>query len=380
MKRLTVSNIAQIKHADMHFGDLTVLVGPQATGKSIFLQLLKLIIDYRSIILTLRDSNVDWGNNFPGFLDVYFGEGMSGIFSSDTRITSDGKWIQELDKLIKRKIHKHNEEVFYIPAQRVLALRDGMTRPFSDFRSGDPFVLRDFSDKLHRFIQNDFSKEPRLFPHPKRLKGMLKNKLEQHIFGKMKLESVSKQYEKRLMLVDGGSKNSSGLPYLVWSAGQREFVPMLMGLYWLIPAGGATKRSDMNWVVVEEPEMGLHADAIAVASLLLLELLGRGYKVVVSTHSPQLLDVIWAMEKIRRSPRKIELFFELFDLGSPGGQIQALAEAAVRKKYKVYNFRRNGEVQDISNLDPCSENGGEADWGGLTEFSGRAADIVGGVV
>ena len=35
MKRLTLRNIGQIKEAELNFGELTVLVGPQASGKSI---------------------------------------------------------------------------------------------------------------------------------------------------------------------------------------------------------------------------------------------------------------------------------------------------------------------------------------------------------
>lgn len=30
-----------------------------------------------------------------------------------------------------------------------MSLRNGITHPFNDYRAGDPFVLRDFSDKLH---------------------------------------------------------------------------------------------------------------------------------------------------------------------------------------------------------------------------------------
>jgi predicted ATP-dependent endonuclease of OLD family len=45
MKTLRVSNLGPIKDASLEFGDLTVLVGPQATGKSLFLQLLKLLFD-----------------------------------------------------------------------------------------------------------------------------------------------------------------------------------------------------------------------------------------------------------------------------------------------------------------------------------------------
>jgi predicted ATP-dependent endonuclease of OLD family len=47
---LQVLNAGQIKDAKIEFGDLTVLVGPQATGKSIFLQLFKLLIDTGAVL------------------------------------------------------------------------------------------------------------------------------------------------------------------------------------------------------------------------------------------------------------------------------------------------------------------------------------------
>lgn len=45
IKSLKLERIGQIQTADVAFSDLTVLVGPQATGKSIFLQFLKLLAD-----------------------------------------------------------------------------------------------------------------------------------------------------------------------------------------------------------------------------------------------------------------------------------------------------------------------------------------------
>jgi predicted ATPase len=38
MKKLRVSNLGQIEEANISFTDLTLFVGPQATGKSIILQ------------------------------------------------------------------------------------------------------------------------------------------------------------------------------------------------------------------------------------------------------------------------------------------------------------------------------------------------------
>jgi ABC-type uncharacterized transport system ATPase subunit len=40
--RLQVKQLGPIREADITFGDLTVIVGPQATGKSILLQTIKL--------------------------------------------------------------------------------------------------------------------------------------------------------------------------------------------------------------------------------------------------------------------------------------------------------------------------------------------------
>lgn len=58
--RLRVDNFAQIRHADIEFGDLTVLVGPQATGKSLLLELLKLGVDHAVTSTMMKDAGLDW--------------------------------------------------------------------------------------------------------------------------------------------------------------------------------------------------------------------------------------------------------------------------------------------------------------------------------
>ena len=45
MKSLKIKNFGPIGNVDVKFGDLTFLVGPQASGKSLFLELLKYVID-----------------------------------------------------------------------------------------------------------------------------------------------------------------------------------------------------------------------------------------------------------------------------------------------------------------------------------------------
>ena len=81
MFKLRVSRTGQIVDADVQFGDLTVLVGPQATGKSIFLQLFKLLVDSGAVLAELKRYGLEWNRNLPRFLDIYLGEGMRGIWN-----------------------------------------------------------------------------------------------------------------------------------------------------------------------------------------------------------------------------------------------------------------------------------------------------------
>ena len=78
--RLQLKNVGQIEDADIEFGDLTVLVGPQATGKSIFLQFLRLLVDTGYVIDELRKHGLVWNKDIGHFLDIYLGEGMRDVW------------------------------------------------------------------------------------------------------------------------------------------------------------------------------------------------------------------------------------------------------------------------------------------------------------
>jgi len=372
--RISVTNIGQIKKAEVNFGDLTVFVGPQATGKSIFLQLLKLVIDAPSVQAEFQRFSIDWEGNLDNLLELYFGEGMSGIWQEGTsQLKVDGKPVDlaSYAKGLKRK--EKEEKLFFIPAQRVMSLRDGLTQPFSVYRSGDPFVLREFSEKLHQLVQNEFGRNPELFPQANRLKKAERDLLAEHIFGGFDLKTSSEKLQKQFVLNKPGQKK--GLPYLVWSAGQREFVPLLLGFYWLMPPSAVATRNKLQWVVIEEMEMGLHPNAISTVLLLVLDLLSRGYRVSLSTHSPHVLDLVWALQFMKKSGGVAKDVLDIFGLKSDAGT-KVLAEAGLNKELKVYFFGRDGVVKDISNLDPGSENETESGWGGLTEFSGHVGQIV----
>lgn len=378
MDTLCLSNIGQLKDARLKFGDLTVFVGPQATGKSIALQFLKLVADSGQVRRRLETYGVDWARQIEPFFDVFFGEGMRHLWKpGESRVQVDGKVLDVAALLRKKGPRKEHASVFFVPAQRVLTLREGWPRPFSDYGAADPFAVRDFSDELRLLMESGFKGNEMLFPGSKRLKAVINHVVDQAVFHGFGLRVDRSRPQKRLVL--GPEANGQSLPFMVWSAGQREFVPLLLGLYWLMPPGAKRKRDEVDWVVIEELEMGLHPRAIAAAMLLVLELLWRGYRVCLSTHSPSVLDIVWALQVCQTHGGQVEDVLRLFELPA-NGQSRPLAEAALRKSARVYYFQTDGTVRDISRLDPSAEALAEAGWGGLTEFSGRVGDLVAGIM
>ncbi len=167
----------------------------------------------------------------------------------------------------------------------------------------------------------------------------------------------------------------SSLPFLTWSAGQREFIPLLLGLYRLMPAGGVGRRGALAWAIIEEPEMGLHPRAIAATMAFVVELLRRQYRVVLSTHFTQVLDVVWGLRTLSELDGTTADVAELLDLHETK-PTKAAAQSALVAKHRTYYFDRGEAVRDISDLDPMSDDPTTAGWGGLTAFSERVANVV----
>lgn len=374
MTTLNIQNLGQIRKASLSFGDLTVLVGPQATGKSIALQLLKLMVDAGQVQDEMSKYGLDWEQRLPDFLDVYFGEGMRSIWKEGTTsVEWEGRSV-DLVQIAKRKRPNKEETLFFIPAQRVLALRDGWPRPFTDYTPGDPFAVREFSEKLRVLVEQEFGGSGDLFPQERRLKREFRDLLQRHVFSNFHLKVDKVRSQKRLVL--GPAETKESLPYMVWSAGQREFVPLLLGFYWLMPPTKVSTRDNIKWVVLEELEMGLHPRAIAVVLLLVLELVARGYRVCLSTHSPQVLDAVWALKHLKANGADAHAILDIFEAENTQS-MRKLAGTVMEKSLNVFYFdRETGNAKDISGLDPSAEEEGLSGWGGLAEFSGRANKAV----
>lgn len=382
MKTLQVENLGPIRKANIEFGDLTVLVGPQASGKSLFVQTYKAMEDAKAIRKELRNYGFDWQKSatpVEAFCESYYGGGMRKIASDQTKLVADGRQRTFKSIALPQGNGTDVESVYLIPAQRVLMLQDGWPRPFMSYPVSDPYSIKRFSEVVRLLMEGGLGQAGILFPQPKRLKQALKEQLAESIYQNGTLNLETEGARKRIVLTQ---KDKTTLASGAWSAGQREFTPLLLGLYWLMPASKLSKRDEVQTVIIEEPEMGLHPRAIITFGLLLLELLHRNYRVIVSTHAPTLLDLVWALGELKEAKHDAALHAlkDVFQVSRLSGPLKEVFEAALQKTYKTYYFDRTDhgiETRDISSLNPGDDDPNVAGWGGLSGFSGQIADSVG---
>lgn len=371
---LSVQHLAHITEATITFGDLTVFVGPQASGKSLVAQLWKLWLDAAFIIARLRNFGYTWQNP-EHFLWTYLGEGYEKVWQG-ARVSVDDQPVSLEDVLSTYRGGTPRERVFYIPAQRTLALvSGGWPLPFRGFEGGTPFVLRHFSEEMRRFLEEEFpAAQPLVFPVERRLPRRLRLQLAESIYPGVTLQ-IDATWRKRLVLVV--EETQTQLPILSWTAGQREFTPLLLALYWLLPLGRYPKRG-YEWVIIEEPEMGLHSQALEGFIQALLHLLHRGYRVILTTHSLSLIEALWLIQELKQSvgldvgARALAQYLRI----PVPSRLLEIVEEALKKSLFVYSFKRIGpstlSVYDISSLDPWAADVEIAEWGGLASLTDRA--------
>jgi hypothetical protein len=381
MERLELTNFGPIKEADVEFGDLTILVGPQASGKSLFVQLVKAIADAGAIRNDLKRHGFDWlhGNDLiRDYSALYFGGGYETLLSNGS-IRCDGKTVTSKQVAKPGGRARAEETVFLIPAQRVLVLQDAWPKHFRAYAAGDPYSMRSFSETLRILMDGGVTSGERLFPQERRLMAPLRHAIDRAIYVGYQLMFGAEGPRKQIVLVP--QEKGASLPFSVWSAGQREFTPLLSGMYWVMPPSSTTRREALTDVIIEEPEMGLHPEAILAFLLVVLALLHRRYRVVISTHSPVVLDLVWALGNLGTVSQRwgVSALRSIFNVRPGDNQINTTLQSALKKTLKVYYFERGDAVtvRDISDLEPNSTGEAIAGWGGLSGFSGRIAEIVG---
>lgn len=375
---LDVTNLGPVAAARMRFGDLTVIVGPQATGKSLLLQLWKLRTDRAFLLPYLREQGIVTPTP-EDLLDVYFGDGMRTVWGPDTRVAVEGKPVTREALLSHRGLPpSRDERVFYAPAHRAILLGSaGWPLRFHQLPQV-PVVARLFSDHLHQQLLYAADVQ---FPHDRRFKGELRARMADAAFrgGQVQLEARGTQQQLRLH-----HSGDVSLGYMTWTAGQRELVPLLLALQRFAYEQRIVVKTDrFDTIIVEEPEMGLHPAATVAMFTLLLELVHRGYKVIVSTHAPVVLDVMWGLEMIAQHGGDATAACAMLGLESTPTTRDVLksALAATRRVYAMQpDADGRATAVDISTLDPASDDATVSGWGGLTGLSSRVAEQVGRVI
>jgi hypothetical protein len=304
---------------------------------------------------------------------------MGHLWQSNTEVRLD-QTSYALDSVLKNPPQRE-ESVFLIPAQRVLILQNGWPRDFMNYAYGDPFVIRNFSENIRILMEKGLgeSNDQILFPQSGRFKKELRTLLTEHIFRNAAVKLDKANLRKRLVLEQG----EHILPFMSWSAGQKEFMPLLLGLYWLLPSSRGSRKSAVDWVILEEPEMGLHPRAMKGVLLFCLELIHRGYKVILSTHSPQILELIWAIQEIRSLNGSASDLLSLFELSDSSAFKQLAEDVLADKIFKSWFFKPTPEgviTQDISSLDPGSDSEDIQTWGELTSFPSEVSDLISSLV
>ncbi len=379
--KLQIKNFAQIANLDFDFGsvgDLTMIVGPQATGKSLALQWLKLASDRLIVREDLERFGFDWGG-ISQFIDLYFGEGMSSGYrptgNNRTSVSLDGTSLDlsKIDQKPRGKSTPKSASTYYIPAHRSLLLAEGWPKLFQQYSTDTPYVARKASESLNALLLRMPSK-PDVFPQPNRLQASLRTQIDKAVFHGNTVRTDAALGKKRLVL---STKDGSNIPFMAWTAGQREFVPLMLALYELLPPSKVSRLDDYDTVILEEPELGLHPQAIMAVMQMVFHLLERRYRVVISTHSTLLLECAWAMQRMKNSKATTAQLCKAFGLPLSAKDIATAALASNVRAY-LLDYTAAGTVssQDISSLDLFDKSPDVAGWGGLVTFSEKLGNAV----
>ncbi|MBU3650158.1 MAG: ATP-binding protein [Limnohabitans sp.] len=374
IQMLSIRQFAHLAQVDLSLGDLTVLVGPQGVGKSLALQWLKVALDGKHVVAALHSAGHPTDRP-EALMDLLFGSGMASAWKeglSQVSLHNQSITLQNLSR-----IGASAEQVLFIPAHRSLLLADGWALPFQKLGAETPAVARLFSQQL--FDQFNTKNAGQLFPLETKFAPEIQQKIDDAIFhgGRVGMEEDARQHTKRLGLRHG---TEVCLPYQTWTAGQREFTPLMLGLYRLLLPQHSLASSEIQWVVIEEPEMGLHPKAITAVLLLVLNLVARGHRVVLATHSPHVLTLLWMMRRLQECGSSWTLVCDAFDLPHSLA-MREMAETALTKNFKAHAFqfmRDSSQIEsiDISSLDPDAQDMVTAEWGGLTEYASRFGAAV----
>lgn len=345
-----LQNFGPVNQIDLELDDLTVLIGPQATGKTKILELLKMLLDSEKITHTLSNYGYTW-SNFSLFQELYFGEGTKQLIQNKTKIQLDKESFSTRNlenrfsyiKQSKTSIINSEPSVFYIPAQRAITVETGWSKNFQSYETTYPYIMKEFSENLRRFLDGYYNE-------------------------------IASDYDSYIVFSKDILKDEESTIRSFLNQKIREIISthIYRGSDLIFEKSSSQKK-------ILKLDMGLHPEALFASFILILSLLSRGYKVILTTHSIYILEIVWALQEIQNK-KKFESISELLKLSSLPKNIEAMLESSIKKKiFRTYYLKpdSSGSISIPISLDNFdSEKEDIRGWGGLMQFSDDVTELV----
>ena len=344
-EKLIVKNFGPIAEAELDLKKVTVLIGEQASGKSVLAKLAGLFSDFQSIrpylvlfdeysiqnflentseislyrplynILYKADQEPNREFNDTGFknliddLELAYSKTFEAKHKNDQiQISSWGTVLDEIFDKIKKTVH----EITYIPAERLLI------STFSNLHK-IPIDLKINRKYIFKFIQ-DFELAS---------SNLKTNRIE---FLKINYENFQGQH--KIVL-----NNLKGFNFSETSTGFQSVVPIVNVIDYQI------KNNNKNLFIIDEPELSLYPNTQKELLKYLIENCTKGdNRLIITTHSPYILtalnNLIQAHNVIKKNPEAAD---EVAKIVPPQYQIDFEDVAAY--------FVADGTAKSIMNIE-----------------------------
>ncbi|MEA2710747.1 MAG: hypothetical protein QOF78_3348 [Phycisphaerales bacterium] len=330
LSRIKIRNYKSIGNAVVSLAPVTVLVGRNGAGKSNFLDALRFVVDSlvnsvdhaiksRGGIDAVRRLSTGHPRNFAIEMEMNLPDWRSALFGFEIAARTAGGFVIRRERLIVRNaaaqmVANYAVEDGKLVAQSVenmppvsidrlyLVNAAGLPqfRPVYDallsmgFYNLNPEVMKelqspDAGELLHRDGSNIASVIGRLGETKPRIKERIKAYLETIVPGISEVERVSLgpretlQFRQRIV----GSKH----PWKFYAASMSDGTLRALGILVAVTQL-AERQNPVSFVGIEEPETALHPAAAGALIDALREAAAGQTQVVITSHSPDLLDQI----------------------------------------------------------------------------------------
>jgi len=341
-ERLVIENFGPIKQADIDLRELTVFVGPQATGKSLAAQSAYFLRRYEDLLLSLSSNPCKATRSA---LEKWLGQDLSvyvmpkttlywNSSEPDVQFANEVSWRtgnMQISPSLKERYKtpaSFQETEIYIPAGRTLY---SFLPPYSlvsrVLASQDwPGFILNFYETLGRTI-NWLRTEPEDPTHT-RAEKFLEERVASIFKGKIHYGDETIQ----LKMQNGDMLSPTSI-----ASGQMEIWP-----FWAIAeAGVKSPRFAAATIYFEEPETHLHPLAQRHVMEMVAYLVRNGTRFLLTTHSPY---VLYAINNFLMTQK-------VLDTGNPLPEGSSEDIALRAAQVSAYRFGVDGKVYDIMDRD-----------------------------